>query len=56
MIIDLPDTLQPKCRADDSLLAQIITQKFAKHLPLYRIQESMEGEGIGTFLFTILNI
>lgn len=43
---ELPDTLLPKCRADESLLAEIITQKFANHLPLYRIAESMEREGI----------
>jgi transposase len=43
---ELPDTLLPKCRADESLLAEIITQKFADHLPLYRIAESMEREGI----------
>ena len=36
---DLPDSLLPKCRADESLLAEIITKKFADHLPLYRIAE-----------------
>ena len=35
----LPDSLLPKCRADESLLAEIITKKFADHLPLYRIAE-----------------
>jgi transposase len=43
---ELPDTLLPKCRADESLLAEIIVKKFADHLPLYRIAESMEREGI----------
>ena len=43
---ELPDTLLPKCRADESLLAQIITDKFADHLPLYRIAEIMEREGV----------
>lgn len=43
---ELPDSFLPKCRADESLLAEIITQKFADHLPLYRIAESMGREGI----------
>lgn len=43
---ELPETLLPKCRADDSLLAEIITRKFTDHLPLYRIAESMGREGI----------
>lgn len=43
---ELPDSLLPKCRADESLLAEIITKKFADHLPLYRIAEGMEREGI----------
>jgi transposase len=43
---NLPDTLLPKCRADESLLAEIIVKKFADHLPLYRLAESMGREGI----------
>lgn len=43
---ELPDTLLPKCRADESLLAEIITKKFADHLPLYRIEELLDREGI----------
>ena len=42
----LPDSLLPKCRADESLLAEIITKKFADHLPLYRIAEILHREGI----------
>src|ERR1700722_9411161 len=42
----LPDSLLPKCRADESLLAEIITKKFADHLPLYRIAEILKREGI----------
>ena len=42
----LPDTLLPKCQADDSVLAEIITAKFADHLPLYRIAEGMERQGV----------
>jgi transposase len=37
----LPETLLPKCRADESLLAEICTKKFADHLPLYRIKEHL---------------
>jgi len=44
---DLPDSLLPKCRADESLLAEIVTKKFADHLPLYRIAEIFKREGIG---------
>lgn len=43
---DLPETLLPKCRADESLLAEIVTKKFADHLPLYRIEEIFMREGI----------
>jgi transposase len=43
---ELPDTLLPKCRADESLLAEIVTKKFADHLPLYRISEILAREGI----------
>ena len=38
---ELPGSLIPKCRADESLLAEVVTQKFADHMPLYRIAESM---------------
>lgn len=44
---ELPETLLPKCRADESLLAEIITKKFADHLPLYRIAEILQRERIG---------
>lgn len=44
---ELPDHLLPKCRADESLLAHIITMKFSDHLPLYRISEIMQREGVG---------
>jgi transposase len=44
---DLPDSLLPKCRADESLLAEVITKKFADHLPLYRVAEIFKREGIG---------
>lgn len=43
----LPDSLLPRCQADESLLAEIITKKFADHMPLYRIAEEMGREGVG---------
>ncbi len=43
----LPDSILPRCQADDSVLAEIITQKFADHMPLYRIAESMGRQGVG---------
>lgn len=42
----LPDSFIPKCRADESLLADIIVRKFGDHLPLYRICEIMSREDI----------
>jgi transposase len=46
-VAPLPDSILPKCQADDSLLAQVIVQKFADHLPLYRIAEIMQRHGVG---------
>lgn len=43
---ELPDSLLPKCRADESFLAEMITRKFADHLPLYRIAEILSRDGI----------
>lgn len=45
-IASMPDTILPKCRADDSLIAEIITRKFVDHLPLYRIAENLARDGI----------
>ena len=42
----MPDSLLPKCRADESLLAEIITRKFVDHLPLYRIAEGLARDEI----------
>jgi transposase len=44
---ELPDSLLSRCKADESFLAEIITRKFADHLPLYRIAENLSREGIG---------
>ncbi len=43
----LTDSIIPKCRADESLLAEIITKKFADHMPLYRVAEEMGRHNIG---------
>lgn len=43
---ELPDSIIPKCRADESFLAEVLTQKFADHLPLYRISEILSRQGI----------
>jgi len=44
---ELPDTVLPRSRADESLLADILTKKYADHLPLYRIIEDFSRNGIG---------
>jgi transposase len=44
---ELPDSIIPKCRADDSLLAEVIVKKFVDHMPLYRVAEGMGREGVG---------
>jgi transposase len=45
-VANLPEGLLPKCRADESLLAEICTRKFGDHLPLYRIKELLSREDI----------
>ena len=42
----LPDSILPKCQADDSLLAEVIVQKYVDHMPLYRIAEQMGRVGV----------
>jgi len=42
----MPDNIIPKCRADESLLAEIVVKKFADHLPLYRVAEQFNRENI----------
>ena len=46
-IADMPSSIIPKCRVDESILADIITKKYADHLPLYRISEDYARSGIG---------
>jgi transposase len=43
---DLPESLLPKCKVDESFLADILVRKFADHLPLYRQSEILAREGI----------
>lgn len=43
---DLPDSLLPGSKADESFLADILVKKFADHLPLYRQSEILARESI----------
>ena len=43
---NLPDSIIGKSKIDESFLAKIITDKFANHLPLYRISEILSRENI----------
>lgn len=45
-VAPLPESLLIRCQADESLLADIITKKFADHLPIYRQAEMLGREGI----------
>lgn len=42
----LPEGLLSRCQADESFLADVLTRKFADHLPLYRISEILGRERI----------
>jgi len=46
MIAELPESFLSKARIDESFLANILTKKFADHLPLYRINEILAREGV----------
>ena len=43
---ELPEGLLERCTADESFLAELVVQKFADHLPIYRIDEILERQGI----------
>ena len=47
LIAEMPDSIIPRCRADESFLAEVLTKKFADHLPLYRIAEILGRQEIG---------
>jgi transposase len=42
----LPDAIIARCPADESLLAYILTAKFADHLPLYRLGEILQRSNV----------
>ena len=44
---DMPDSIIPRCRADESFLADLLVRKYADHLPLYRLSEIFSRDGIG---------
>lgn len=46
MISDLPDFAIPGSQFDESIIADTAVNKYAYHLPLYRIEEKMKYEGI----------
>ncbi len=43
---DLPDSIIPGSKVDESLLAEILIKKFADHLPLYRQSQIFSRESI----------
>jgi transposase len=45
-ISEPPKNILPKVRADESLLAEIVTRKFADHLPLYRLSEIFSRDDV----------
>jgi len=51
----LPDAVIPRCPADESLLAYILTAKFADHLPLYRLAEILQRADIKISRQTLSN-
>ncbi len=42
----VPDSLLPRCLADDSLLAHVAVSKFGDHLPAYRLEGIFKRSGI----------
>ena len=42
----LPETLIPRCLADDTLLAHVAVSKFGDHLPAYRLEQIFKRSGI----------
>lgn len=47
IIAPMPESLLPRCQADDTFLAYLLVEKFVKHMPLYRIEEDLKRQGIG---------
>lgn len=46
LVKPMPGGIFLKSKVDESLLAHIVTMKFADHLPLYRIQEILERDHV----------
>lgn len=46
LIANLPDSIISRCKADESLLADILVKKFSDHLPLYRQSEMLARDHI----------
>jgi len=42
----LPETLIPRCLADDTLLAHVAISKYGDHLPAYRLEQIFKRSGI----------
>lgn len=42
----VPETLVPKCMADESLLAHLVVSKYEDHLPLHRMEHILARSGI----------
>lgn len=45
-VAPMPECLLTRCKADESFLANMLVQKFADHLPLYRQSEILGRQGI----------
>jgi transposase len=45
-IAEVPPTLLTRCLADNSFLAELLVKKYADHLPLYRISDILERQGV----------
>ena len=46
VVAPVPESLVPRCMADDSLLAHVAVSKFADHLPAYRMEGMFKRSGI----------
>jgi len=45
-IATLPESLLDRCQADESFLSHILINKFANHIPLYRLSEMLQRDGV----------
>lgn len=56
LISDLPDFAIPGSQFDESIIADTAVNKYAYHLPLYRIEEKMKNEGFPVSRQTLSNL